>query len=167
MPHDPQPQATPMAQGAQEQEAFAAHELARQVGAAMFARDEASRGLGMQILAIGPGYARLSMRVRDDMLNGHGICHGGFIFTLADSSFAFACNSRNQNTVAAACNIDFLAPGQPGELLIAEAREQSLAGRTGVYDIEVATEDGRRIALFRGKSYRIPGEIVAPVGGAS
>ncbi len=137
--------------------------LARAVGEHMFARDRASQGLGMKLEAIGPGFARLSMPVRADMLNGHAICHGGFIFTLADSSFAFACNSRNQNTVAAACMIDFLAPAAEGDVLVAEATEQALGGRTGVYDIVVTRADGRRIALFRGKSHRIAGEMIDPV----
>jgi acyl-CoA thioesterase len=99
--------------------------------------------------------------VRGDMLNGHAICHGGFIFTLADSAFAFACNSRNHNTVASAGNIDFLAPAQEGDLLTAEAVEQSLSGRTGVYDIGVTRGDGIRIAMLRGKSHRIQGEVIA------
>jgi acyl-CoA thioesterase len=134
--------------------------LAEAVGEHMFKRDLASQMLGMKIESIGPGAARLSMRVRPDMLNGHRICHGGFIFTLADSCFAFACNSRNHSTVAAACMIDFLAPAEEGDLLIAQAKEQSLAGRSGVYDIAVSHADGRTIALFRGKSRRIAGEVL-------
>ena len=136
--------------------------LARAVGAAMYVRDRATQMLGIQIEAIGPGSARLSMRVRGDMLNGHAICHGGFIFTLADSCFAFACNSHNQNTVAAACMIDFLAPAAEGDVLTALATEQALAGRTGVYDIVVTRADGQRIALFRGKSHRIAGTVIDP-----
>jgi acyl-CoA thioesterase len=100
------------------------------------------------------------MPVRDDMLNGHGLCHGGLIFTLADSAFAYACNSRNQNTVASGCTIDYLAPGQPGDILSAEAIEQSLAGRTGVYDITVSNQDGKRLALFRGRSHSIKGGVL-------
>jgi len=135
-------------------------ELAATVGAAMYAGDAASQGLQMRLEAISPGYARMSMRVRGDMLNGHRTCHGGFIFALADSAFAFACNSRNQNTVASGCTIDYLAPAYEGDVLSAEARERSLAGRTGVYDVAVANQDGRAIALFRGRSYRIKGQMV-------
>jgi len=135
--------------------------LAQAVGHAMFAADAASQGLGMVIDAIAPGYARVSMTVRRDMLNGHKICHGGFIFALADSAFAFSCNSYNQNTVASGCAIDFLAPGYENDRLTAVAQERSLSGRTGVYDITVTNQDGQPVALFRGKSYRIKGQIVA------
>jgi len=135
--------------------------LAQAVGNTMFAVDAASQGLGMSIEDIGPGHARISMAVRGDMLNGHQMCHGGFIFALADSTFAFACNSHNQTTVASGCDIDFLAPAYENDRLTAVAQEQSLAGRTGVYDIVVTNQDGRKIALFRGRSYRIKGQIVA------
>ena len=100
------------------------------------------------------------MIVRPDMLNGHEICHGGFIFTLADSAFAYACNSYNLNTVASGCAIEFTAPAQRGATLTATAHERQLAGRTGVYDVEVANERGEAIALFRGKSYRIKGHLI-------
>jgi acyl-CoA thioesterase len=103
----------------------------------------------------------MAMPVRGDMVNGHHICHGGFMFTLADSAFAFACNSYNQNTVASACHIDFLAPAREGDVLEAEAVERSLSGRTGVYDITLRTRSGKTVALFRGKSYRIKGEVIA------
>jgi len=103
----------------------------------------------------------LRMRVRKDMVNGHQICHGGLIFTLADTAFAYACNSYNQNTVASACHIDFLAPGREGDVLEAVAIERSSAGRTGVYDVEVRVVDGHAVALFRGKSHRIKGEVIA------
>ena len=103
----------------------------------MFAADRASRGLGMRLLAIGAGSARLQMTVRDDMLNGHEICHGGFITTLADSAFAFACNSNNQVTVASGLSVEFLAPARPGDVLTADATEVSRGGRTGVYDMVV------------------------------
>ena len=138
-----------------------AQALAEEVTQAMWSRDRASQGMGMEIREVRPGYARIAMKVRGDMVNGHHICHGGFIFTLADSTFAFACNSYNRNTVASACHIDFLAPGKEGETLEAEAVERSLAGRTGVYDITVRGESGQTIALFRGKSYRIAGEVIA------
>ena len=135
--------------------------LADAVTLAMWSRDRATQGLGMQILSVKPGYAMIAMPVRADMVNGHHICHGGFIFTLADSAFAFSCNSYNQNTVASSCNIDFLAPAREGDVLEAESIERSLSGRTGVYDITVRTRSGKTIALFRGKSYRINGEVIA------
>lgn len=139
----------------------AAEQLAEEVARAMWPRDAASQALGIRIATIRPGYARLMMTVRPDMLNGHHVCHGGFIFTLADSAFAYACNSYNKNTVASACHIDFLAPAREGDILEAEAVEQSLAGRTGVYDITVRNRAGKTVALFRGKSYRINGEVIA------
>jgi acyl-CoA thioesterase len=141
-----------------------AQALAERVAAAMWSRDDASKGLGMRIVGVAPGRAELSMTVRADMLNGHAICHGGFIFTLADSAFAFACNSYNLNTVASGCAIDFLAPAREGDVLTAIAHERSMAGRTGVYDIEVANQHGEKIALFRGKSYRIKGHVVEREG---
>jgi acyl-CoA thioesterase len=135
--------------------------LADVVTQAMWSRDRSSQGLGIQILSVKPGYAMLAMQVRGDMVNGHHICHGGFMFILADSAFAYACNSYNQNTVASSCYIDFLAPVREGEVLEAEAVERSLSGRTGVYDITVRTRSGKTMALFRGKSYRIKGEVIA------
>ena len=137
-------------------------QLAELAGRTMYERDPASRALGMTLDAIGPGHARMSMRVRADMLNGHGSCHGGYIFMLADSAFAFACNSHNFNTVGAGCTIEYLAPGRPGDVLVAEASEQALQGKTGVYDVSVSTQDGRRIALFRGKSHRVAGLVAEP-----
>ena len=136
--------------------------LAERVAEQMFASDRASQALGMRIASIGPGYATLTMTVRADMVNGHAICHGGFIFTLADSAFAFACNSYNFNTVAQGCSIEFLAPAHEGDVLTAVAQERSLSGRTGVYDIEVTSQQGQTIALFRGKSYRVKGHIIEP-----
>lgn len=138
-----------------------AQALADAVTQAMWSRDHASQNLGLQIVSVKPGYALLAMPVRTDMVNGHHICHGGFVFTLADSAFAYACNSYNQNTVASSCNIDFLAPAFEGDVLEAEAVERSLTGRTGVYDITVRTRSGKTVALFRGKSYRIKGEVLA------
>ncbi len=138
--------------------------LAQAVAEAMYARDPAVRAFGIRIDEVGPGYARLSMPVRDDMLNGHGLCHGGLIFTLADSAFAYACNSRNQNTVASGCTIDYVAPGQRGDVLVAVAVEQSLAGRTGVYDITVSNQDGKKVALFRGRSASIKGGVLEGSG---
>ncbi|MFA6071835.1 MAG: hydroxyphenylacetyl-CoA thioesterase PaaI, partial [Janthinobacterium sp.] len=98
---------------------------------------------------------------RPDMLNGHQTCHGGFIFALADSAFAFACNSYNMNTVGAGCTIDYLAPGREGDVLTAHAVEQALAGKSGVYDVKVSNQDGRAVALFRGKSIRVAGEVIS------
>ncbi|MFU2489636.1 hydroxyphenylacetyl-CoA thioesterase PaaI [Thauera sp. WH-1] len=135
--------------------------LAEAVAAAMWSRDRAAQALGMRIEAVGPGTATLSMRVRSDMVNGHHICHGGLIFSLADTAFAYACNAYNRNTVASGCNIDFVAPGKEGDTLTAEAIERSASGRTGVYDITVRDSAGRTVALFRGKSYRIAGEVIA------
>jgi acyl-CoA thioesterase len=136
-----------------------AQALAELAGKTMYERDPATRALGMTLDEIRPGYARMSMRVRADMLNGHATCHGGYIFMLADSAFAFACNSHNFNTVGAGCTIDYLAPGREGDILTAEALEQALAGKTGVYDIAVSNQQGQRIALFRGKSHRIAGHV--------
>ena len=133
-----------------------------QVGAHMYAVDRASRGLGMRIVALGAGSARLEMAVREDMLNGHEICHGGFITTLADSAFAFACNSRNIVTVASGLAVDFLAPAHRGDLLTATAAETSRAGRTGVYDMVVTNQHGAKVALVRGRSHSLAGRTVMP-----
>ncbi|MFJ3057126.1 hydroxyphenylacetyl-CoA thioesterase PaaI [Herbaspirillum sp. NPDC087042] len=138
-----------------------AQALAEATVQAMYPRDNASQALGLKILDVGPGHARMSMLVRGDMLNGHATCHGGFIFCLADSTFAFACNSRNLNTVASGCSIEYVAPAFRNDVLTAHAQERMLAGRTGVYDITVSNQDGKLIALFRGKSYRIKGEVIA------
>ena len=127
-------------------------ESAAAVGAAMFGRDRASQALGMALEEVRPGYARVRMTVREDMLNGHGSCHGGLVFALADSAFAFACNSRGVRTVAAGCAIEFLAPAVEGDVLVAEAQERSLQGRTGVYDADVRREGGELVATFRGRS---------------
>ncbi len=134
--------------------------LARAAGDHMYARDRATQGLGIGLLEVRPGYARMQMVVRKDMLNGHAMCHGGFIFTLADSTFAFACNSYNVQTVAAGCSIEFLAPAFEGEQLQAEAVEQSRSGKTGVYDVVVTNPEGRKIALMRGKSHQLKGAVV-------
>ena len=138
-----------------------AQALAEATAEAMWSRDRAAQALGMKIVRVQPGKALLTMAVRTDMVNGHHICHGGMIFTLADTAFAYACNSYNKNTVASACHIDFLAPAKEGDLLEAEAVEQSASGRTGVYDITVRVAGGKTVALFRGKSYRINGEVIA------
>jgi acyl-CoA thioesterase len=135
-------------------------QLAEAVGRAMMARDRASQALGMELMEIGPGHARLRMRVRGDMLNGHGTCHGGFLFSLADSAFAFACNARNEVTVALACQISFVAPAEEGDLLEAEAVEKAAGGRTGVFDVEVRNAQGALIAVFRGNAYRTRGSVM-------
>jgi acyl-CoA thioesterase len=140
--------------------AVEARALAERVAASMYARDTATQALGIRIVRVEPGLALLEMTVRQDMLNGHDICHGGFIFTLADSAFAYACNSYNLNTVASGAAIEFTAPARVGEILTARAHERQQAGRTGVYDVEVANERGEAVALFRGKSYRIKGHLV-------
>ncbi|MFG6449304.1 hydroxyphenylacetyl-CoA thioesterase PaaI [Roseateles sp. BYS180W] len=137
-------------------------ELAQAVRTHMLAQDRASLGLGMEVVAIAPGSAAVQMRVRADMLNGFGICHGGFITTLADSAFAFACNSRNVLTVAQGLSVDFVAPAREGDVLLAQAQEQHLAGRTGVYDVRVTRADGSLVAVMRGKSYALKGKCVLP-----
>ncbi|MBB3260317.1 acyl-CoA thioesterase [Paraburkholderia bannensis] len=135
-------------------------ELARATAQSMFEADGCSRALGMELLEVRAGYARLSMAVRPEFLNGHQICHGGMIFTLADSTFAFACNSYNVNTVAAGCSIEFLRPVQPDDVLTAEAVEQVLSGRSGIYDIRVTNRAGETVAMFRGKSAQIRGTVI-------
>ena len=136
-------------------------ELARRVGAAMYAADAASKDtMGMQLVQCEPGRATMTMPVRALHLNGHQICHGGFIFTLADSTFAFACNSYNKNTVAAGCSIEFLKPGHLGDVLTCEGVEQTLSGRHGIYDMKVTNQRGQVIALFRGKSAQIQGTVI-------
>ena len=135
--------------------------LARRVGEAMYAADAASKDtMGIALIRCEPGRAVMQMPVRALHLNGHKICHGGFIFTLADSTFAFACNSRNHNTVASSCSIEFLRPGHEGDVLTAEGVEQSLSGRHGIYDIRVTNQHGQLVALFRGKSTQIAGHVV-------
>ncbi|AWI76542.1 phenylacetic acid degradation protein PaaD [Parazoarcus communis] len=134
--------------------------LAERVRDGMFERDQAARGLGMAFVDVGPGRSTMTMTVREDMLNGFRICHGGFITTLADTAFAYACNSGNEMTVASGISVDFMAPGRPGDVLSAEAREVSASGRTGVYDITVTNQTGELIAVMRGKSYRMKGRPV-------
>ncbi|GAB7538762.1 hydroxyphenylacetyl-CoA thioesterase PaaI [Burkholderia sp. 3C] len=134
--------------------------LARAAADAMYAADACTRALGIELLDIGPGRARMRMTVRPAFLNGHRTCHGGLIFTLADSAFAFACNSHNLNTVAAGCAIEFLRPVPEGDVLTAEAVEQTLAGRHGIYDIRVTNRAGETVAMFRGKSARIAGNVI-------
>lgn len=132
-----------------------AQAIAEKVRDVMLADDPASRALGMQVTEVAPGRAVVTMTVRVDMLNGFAICHGGLIATLADSAFAFACNSRNALTVASGFGIDILKSARLGDVLTATAAETSLAGRTGLYDITVKNQAGELIAMFRGRSYRL------------
>jgi acyl-CoA thioesterase len=134
--------------------------LADRVRDAMWPRDRAAHALGMVISSVGPGAATLSMTVREDMLNGHDICQGGLVTTLADTAFAYGCNAYNELTVASGFSVDLVAPGRLGDVLTATCREQNKAGRTGVYDVEVVNQRGERIALFRGRSYTMKGKPV-------
>jgi len=129
--------------------------LAEQVGRVMYAQDPATQALGITLSGMAPGEAVATMRVRPDMLNGFQTCHGGFITALADSAFAFACNSGNKLTVASGLSIDFVAPGRLDDVLVASAHEVSVSGRTGVYDVLVTNQHGHTVAVFRGRSYRI------------
>lgn len=138
-----------------------------QVAAAMFSRDRASQKLGMTIEKIGDGFARLTMKVTAEMANGHDICHGGFIFALADSAFAFACNAGNVVTVAAGADIVFCRPAKVGDTLIAECRERCKYGRSGVYDAEVRNGKEEIVAVFQGRSRAIGGAVVTDEGAAA
>ncbi|MBT9494463.1 MAG: hydroxyphenylacetyl-CoA thioesterase PaaI [Paucibacter sp.] len=142
-------------------------EIAEAVRDGMFANDRASKALGMDVLAVGPGSATLAMTVTEAMLNGFDICHGGMVTALADSTFAFACNSYNELTVASGFSIDIVAPSRLGDRLKAVAKEVSLAGRTGVYDITITNQADELIAVFRGRSYRIKGKPVVALHGPS
>ena len=121
----------------------------------MYRNDRVSQNLGLEILEVTPGSVRLTMLVRPEMLNGHGLCHGGIIFSLADSAFAFACNSHGEPMVAAGATIEFLAPTPGGELLTALATEVSRSTRHGIYDVRVTMGSGDTVALFRGRSARL------------
>jgi len=135
-----------------ESEASDREEVARRVAAEMWSRDAASRALGVELDEVAPGFARARLRVTDAMLNGHRICHGGLVFLLADTAFAFACNSHGTPTVAAGCDIVFVAPAHAGDELVAEARERTRFGRNGVCDVTVRRADGSVVAEFRGQS---------------
>jgi acyl-CoA thioesterase len=154
MTHEKSPDGVPADPGAQR--------LAERAAGALYAQDKASQALGMQLLGVAPGSARVGMRVRADMVNGHDICHGGLVFALADSAFAFACNAYNDTTVAASGSIDFLAPARTGDELTAEAHELWRSRRNGIYEITVVNQRGERVALFRGRSYRVDGRLVDP-----
>ncbi len=129
-----------------------AEALARRVADALLPRDHAANFLGISVDKVGPGTSSLSMTVTKDMLNGHASCHGGMFFALADTAFAYACNSRNDTTVAAGCSIEYLAPGYEGDRLTATATEVAKAGRQGVYDVLITNQDGLTLATFRGRS---------------
>jgi acyl-CoA thioesterase len=133
----------------------------------MYARDRVAPGFGMVIDQVRPRYARIRMRVRDDMLNAHGICHGGIVFTLADCAFAYACNSENRSTLALGCTINFAAAARLGEELVAVAEASVQHSRIGVYDVTVTGGDGRTVAVFRGQSYRVGGETLAHMDGGA
>lgn len=138
-----------------------AQDIAQRCAETMWSTDHASQALGMEITAVGPGTATLTMPVRKDMLNGLGTCHGGYMFTLADSAFAFACNTYNQFTVAQHCSITYHASPREGVLLTATATEVSRTGRSGLYDIAVTGEGGTLYASFRGHSRTVPGTHLA------
>jgi acyl-CoA thioesterase len=129
-----------------------ADELARRCADAMWSTDRASQALGMELLSVGPGRAVMTMKITETMANGHGTCHGGYLFTLADSAFAFACNTYGQAVVASQCSITFLRPGQVGDCLTATAAERTRAGRSGIYDVTITRPDGTVVAEFRGHS---------------
>jgi len=139
-------------------------QIAELVRDAMLAGDHATKMLGMRIVEVAPGRAVIEMVVRQDMLNGHAICHGGLIATLADSTFAFACNAYNELSVASGFSIDLVAPARLGDLLTARCHEVSKSGRTGVYDTEVLNQRSERVAVFRGRSYTMRGKPVVELG---
>ena len=134
--------------------------LAVAVAKIMHKEDSCALALGIEVLEVRPGFARLCMRIREDMVNGHKIAHGGMIFTLSDTAFAFACSSHNKRAVAAGCAIEFLRATQLGEILTATSTEQNISGRHGIYDVRVTNQDGDLVALFRGKSTQIKGHFV-------
>ena len=140
----------------------ALQQTADRVREGLFANDRASKAMGMQVLDVTPGQATVSMAVRPDMLNGHDTCHGGIIATLADSAFAFACNSHGEMTVASGFSIDLVAPALLGDVLTARCMEVAKTGRTGVYDTDVSNQRGERIAVFRGRSHTVKGKPAVP-----
>lgn len=136
-------------------------QLAKRCAQALYDRDVATKHLGMELLDCAAGQSKVRMTVQDFMLQGHNTCHGGYMFTLADSAFAFACNSYNQPTVALGCSIDYVAPAFEGDVLTASCHEKSRGGRTGNYDVEIHNQQEQLIAIFHGKSYRVRGEILS------
>ena len=141
-------------------------ELARACADSMYAKDIAAQELGIRVESAGAGRSRVTMQVQPQMLNGHGVCHGGFIFTLADTAFAYACNSRNSVNLAQSCSIDFVSPAREGDLLTATAEQHHQFSRSGLYDITVARASGEVVARFRGRSYRVRGTILPPGEGS-
>ncbi len=135
-------------------------EKARTIAKAMHAGEKTSSAWGLRFVDAGEGWARASMTIRDDMLNGHGVAHGGVIFSLADTAFAWACNSRNVATFAQQASISFLSKVEAGEILTAEAREDAAVGRTGVYTVRVTADDGRIVAIFQGLSRTAGGKVI-------
>lgn len=141
-------------------QAISAEDLARRVGSVMISRDRVGNRLGMDLDEIRPGYARIVMKVTDDMINGHDICHGGFTFALADAACAYACNSHNQNALSQALNIVFLTPAVLGETLVAEALESARAGRTSTYEIKVTAQNNRVVAVAQAQCRSVKGQMV-------
>jgi acyl-CoA thioesterase len=142
--------------------------LAEAAAQAMWRTDAASQGLGMRLLRVAPGEAEMAMEIEPRMANGHGSCHGGFLFALADSTFAFACNSFNRRTVAQACSITYLRPGVVGTTLVAHGRQVAQAGRSGIYEVRITDPAGETVAIFQGQSREIGGSVtVNPVGTAA
>ena len=141
-------------------DAMTPQELAEACANALYSRDNASQQAGMTLEAVEPGKSVVRMTVRDDMVQGHKTCHGGYMFALADSAFAFACNTYNEPTVAIGCTIDYVAPAFLGDVLTATATERSRSGRTGNYDVDIHNQEGRLIAMFHGKSYKVRGQIL-------
>ncbi|MDN5915892.1 MAG: hydroxyphenylacetyl-CoA thioesterase PaaI [Pseudonocardia sp.] len=139
-----------------------AQRVARESSAAMVAADSAARSTGIRITDVGPGYARAALTVAEQHVNGHGVCHGGVLFQLADTAMAHACNSYGTSAVASGADIAFLSPGSLGDELTAEAHERALAGRTGLYDVTVRTGDGSVVAEFRGRTRQVPGLAPPP-----
>ena len=139
-------------------------QLAAACAEAMYAADEASRRLGITIDGVAPGRATATMRVTEAMVNGHGICHGGYVFLLADTAFAFACNTYDAVTLAAGCDVVFVSPARLGDELVAEATERVRLGRSGVYDVTVSGQDGSTVAEFRGLSRTVEGRLLGDSG---
>ncbi len=137
-------------------------QIADKCATLMWADDHAARGLGVEVVSVGPGTATVRMTVRQDMVNVHGTCHGGFIFAIADVGFGYACNSENFRTVGGSCDIDFIAPAHLGDVLTVTSQRRHQGGRAGVYDVEVHNQTGKLIALFRGKTVRIKGHFFDP-----
>ena len=139
-----------------------AQQIAEATRDAMWVDDRASQALGMRVVSVGPGSATLTMVVREDMVNGHALCHGGLVATLADSAFAYACNAHNEVTVASGFDINLLAAARQGDVLTARAVEVSKAGRAGVYDVSVSNQRGEAVAVFRGRSHTFKGKHLIP-----